>query len=182
MTHPFRTTAPFRSYTGKQKNDYHKYKNQLASDFHHRCGYTDCQDHWFGGQRTFQIDHLQPWSKYPDRKNDYSNLVYCCSYVNRAKSNDDSPNYLDPCDNDYNNHFFRDKDGCIHGKTEQGKYMAKQLCLSLRRYAIMWNLDRLEERIDRIRQISEQRPELKPILSELLLLYFDYIHSLRLHQ
>lgn len=89
---------------------------------------------------------------------------------------------MDPCDNDYNNHFFRDKDGCIHGKTEQGMFMAKQMCLSLRRYAIMWNLEQLEIRIDRIRQVLKQKPELEPILSELLSMHYDYVKSLRLHQ
>ena len=101
MTYPFRTITPARTYTG-HRTDYHDYKDKLADDFNHRCGYTDCQDHWFGGSRTFQIDHLRPWSKYPNEKTDYRNLVYCCSYVNRAKWDDDSPNYLDPCDNDYN--------------------------------------------------------------------------------
>lgn len=181
MRHPFRIQIPVRTYKG-HRADYHAYKDKLAVDFNHRCGYTDCQDHWFGGQRTFQIDHLKPWSKYPDRKTDYKNLVYCCSYVNRAKWDDDSPNYLDPCDSDFNEHFYRDDDGIIWGASVQGQYMVKRMCLSLRRYAIMWNLERLEDRIEKLRILSDRKPEIKPILADVLLTYYDYIKSLRIHQ
>lgn len=95
MTQPFRIMAPKRTCT-KNRANYNAYKTFLAEDFNHRCGYTDCSDYWFGGKRTFQIDHFKPESKYPELKNEYSNLVYCCSYVNRAKWDDDNPNYLDP--------------------------------------------------------------------------------------
>ena len=75
------------------------------------------------------------------------NLVYCCSYVNRAKWDDDNPNYLDPCDVDFNLHFERDDLGFIKAKTPQGQYMVEHMNLGLTRYAICWNLDRLEEKI-----------------------------------
>ena len=80
-------------------------------------------------------------------ENEYSNLVYCCSYVNRAKWDDDNPNYLDPCDVDFNLHFERDELGFIKAKTPQGQYMVEHMNLGLTRYAICWNLDRLEEKI-----------------------------------
>ena len=104
MSYPFRTYTPIRTCL-KSFNDYHAYKPYLEIDFCKKCGYTGCSQMWFGGRRTFQIDHLKPESKYPHLINEYSNLIYCCSYVNRAKWDDDSPNYLDPCDVDYNNHF-----------------------------------------------------------------------------
>ena len=119
MSHPFRTEQPERN-CDKKYYDYKRYKSNLAIDFHQKCGYTDCSHRWFGGQRTFQIDHLKPCSKYPELKTEYSNLVYCCSYVNRAKSEDDSPNYLDPCETDYNEHFERDDRGFIVPKTNRG--------------------------------------------------------------
>lgn len=148
MTYSFRKETPVRTFKGYY-SDYHQYKKYLAEDFHHRCGYTDCSDHWFGGCRTFQIDHFIPLSKNPAKKNDYKNLIYCCSYVNRSKWDDESPYYLDPCDNDYNEHFERNSDGYICGKTEHAKYMIDKLHLGLARYAIIWNLDRLEDRIDK---------------------------------
>lgn len=181
MTYSFRKETSVRTFKGYY-SDYHQYKKYLAEDFHHRCGYTDCSDHWFGGCRTFQIDHFIPLSKNPAKKNDYKNLIYCCSYVNRSKWDDESPYYLDPCDNDYNEHFERNSDGYICGKTEHAKYMIDKLHLGLARYAIIWNLDRLEDRIDKLRMLEYKNPELKCLLKDLLLLYYDYVRSLRLNQ
>lgn len=178
MPHIFRTTRPRRTCTVK-KADYRQYKDALAADFNNRCGYTDCVDYWFGGKRNFQIDHLKPHSVYPDKKAEYSNLVYCCSYVNRAKSNDDSPNYIDPCDVDYNTHFRRDKDGIIYGVTPQAKYMVSKMHLSLKRYAIIWYLERIEERITLLREKIETRPEIKIALCSILLDYYDFTKKLR---
>ena len=176
MTYPFRTIAPKRTYTGEEK-PYQSHKSQLAADFHHHCGYTDCTDVWFGGQRTFQIDHFKPWKKHKEHKallNDYHNLVYCCSYVNRAKSDDDNSNYLDPCDVDYNLHFERDETGTIVGKTSQGQYMVNKLHLNLQRYAIIWNLERLTKAIDKLKVVAHKMPELSPLLHQLEDMYYDY--------
>ena len=151
MTYSFRKETPVRTFKGYY-SDYHQYKKYLAEDFHHRCGYTDCSDHWFGGCRTFQIDHFIPLSKNPAKKNDY------------------------------NEHFERNSDGYICGKTEHAKYMIDKLHLGLARYAIIWNLDRLEDRIDKLRMLEYKNPELKCLLKDLLLLYYDYVRSLRLNQ
>ena len=181
MTHPFRNMAPQRTCTKKRAN-YKAYKSFLADDFNHRCGYTDCSDHWFGGKRNFQIDHFRPESKYPELKNEYSNLVYCCSYVNRAKCDDDNSNYLDPCDIDFNLHFERDDFGYIKAKTPQGQYMVERMNLGLFRYAICWNLDRLEERI-KIFEAKVNQNTASAIDKELLLKmnmeFHEYLRYLR---
>ena len=78
MTYPFRNISPKRTFT-KHYAQYNRYKPYLADDFNHKCGYTDCSDHWFGGQRNFQIDHFKPKSIYPQLISEYSNLVYCDS-------------------------------------------------------------------------------------------------------
>lgn len=52
MTYPFRNISPKRTFT-KHYAQYNRYKPYLADDFNHKCGYTDCSDHWFGGQRNF---------------------------------------------------------------------------------------------------------------------------------
>ncbi len=183
MAQLFRTQTPQRTCT-KKKSDYHNYKDDLAKDFNNKCGYTGCSDHWFGGRRCFQIDHFKPESKYPDLKNEYSNLVYCCSYVNRAKWDDDSAHYLDPCDTDYNEHFERDDHGIICAKPNDvdADYMVSKLHLGLARYSIIWNLDRLELAIDRLKLIVETKVEYKSVLCELLILYYDTVKSLRLNQ
>lgn len=177
MAYPFRTVTPTRTCT-KILAEYHLYKPFLAEDFHHKCGYTDCTDMWFGGQRTFQIDHLKPWSKHPELKTNYSNLVYCCSYVNRAKWDDDNAYYLDPCDVDYNLHFERDDDGFIKGKTSEGRYMVEHMHLNLFRYAIIWNLDRLTERIDKLRRLEKLSEEQRGLLLDLLGEFYEYTRYL----
>lgn len=173
----FREHHPKRTFEGHY-NDYHRYKEYLADDFNHHCGYTHCTDRWFGGMKTFQIDHFKPHSKYPALKTEYSNLVYCCSYVNRLKSNDYSSKYLDPCDENYNMHFERSYDGRIFGKTECGKFMAQKLSLNLSRYAIAWNIERLEKRIKILQEKAVEYPELKEVTDMMHRLYFDYTQNL----
>ena len=134
MTYPFRNISPKRTFT-KHYAQYNRYKPYLADDFNHKCGYTDCSDHWFGGQRNFQIDHFKPKSIYPQLISEYSNLVY-------------------PCDVDYNLHFERDDNGYIVGKTPQGCYMVEHLQLNLARYAICWNLDRLDAKIKKLEKVT----------------------------
>lgn len=141
----FRDTPPKRTYTGKELKDYKAYKDALENDFLERCGYTFCQQAWFGGRRNFQIDHFKPKSIHPELETKYSNLVYSCSYVNRAKS-DDIGKYIDPCDVDYNEHFYRDELGNIYPveNSESAKYMYRKLKLFLKRYSIIWLLEQLE--------------------------------------
>lgn len=181
MAYPFRSYTPRRT-CNLQFLDYHAYKPYLEVDFCKKCGYTGCSQLWFGGKRTFQIDHLRPESKNPDLKNVYSNLVYCCSYVNRAKWDDDSSNYLDPCEENYNIHFERDDRGFIVGKTKQGRYMVEHMHLYLFRYAIIWNLDRLNERIKKLIAIDNPSQEIKELKLEALEEFYKYFEYLEENQ
>ena len=176
---PFRDVAPVRTYSG-HKDNYGDYKPFLAEDFHHKCGYTHCSDVWFGGQRCFHIDHRIPWKKHtadnPSLKTDYSNLVYSCSYVNIQKSDDESPNYLDPCDTDYNKHFHRDDLGNIIPDTAEAKYMYSHMKLGMSRYAIVWMLDQLQERIDKLLELNERvsNQEIKDLIVDFTAEYRKY--------
>ncbi len=179
--HPFRRATPTRTYTGPVLTSYRKYKESLAADFQRRCGYTDCRDFWFGGKSTFHIDHFKPKSKYAHLECEYSNLVYACSHVNQAKSDDDSDDYLDPCDSDYNQHFGRDQDGNIVTLpgSQQAAYMYKKLKLYLRRYGVIWSLDRLEEKITELHSLLDRNPDAESrneLLEELNLVSREY-HS-----
>lgn len=180
--YPFRSGTPCRTYAGPVFTSYRKYKDVLAADFQRRCGYTDCSDVWFGGKSGFHIDHFKPKSKHPHLECTYSNLVYACSHVNQAKSDDDSSDYLDPCDEDYNQHFGRDQDGNIVPLpgSPQATYMYQKLKLYLRRYGVIWSLDRLEEKIHELRDLLRRSPDAESkaeLMEELDLLigeYFSY--------
>ena len=152
----FRDTTPARNYAGKELKDYKGYKDSLEKDFYQRCGYTYCQQDWFGGKRNFQIDHFKPKSIHPELETKYSNLVYSCSYVNRAKS-DDIGIYIDPCDIDYNQHFYRDELGNIYPaeNSDSAKYMYRKLKLYLKRYSIIWMLEQLEIKKEKLRALIE---------------------------
>jgi HNH endonuclease len=180
--HPFRTSAPARTYSGADLASYQKYKKQLALDFRKRCGYTDCPDFWFGGMNAFHIDHRKPKSKHPHLERKYSNLIYACSHVNQAKSNDDADEYLDPCDVEYNDHFGRDAEGNIvplPGSQEAG-YMYTKLKLYLQRYGIIWTLETLEAKLDELRTLlgrvadSQVRSELLEQHLKVTTKFFEY--------
>ncbi|NOQ27008.1 MAG: hypothetical protein GQ564_16730 [Bacteroidales bacterium] len=181
----FRNSSPKRTYSGKELSDYRRYKESLAKDFNSRCGYTDCSDFWFGGKNNFQIDHFIPKSKSPELETKYSNLVYSCSHVNRAKS-DDVGKYLDPCDMDYNEHFYRDDLGNIYPKehSESAKNMYIKLKLYLKRYSIIWMLDQLEQRMYRLQEIIELTKDIeaKELLVEITMKYNNHKKYLRVTQ
>jgi len=179
---PFRKIAPVRTYTGRELPDYSGYKDFLENDYNERCGYTDCHQFWFGGKRTFQIDHFKPKIKFPELLNKYSNLVYSCSYVNRAKS-EDLNEYLDPCDCDYNENFYRDEVGHIYPEDNSpiARYMYKALKLYLKRYSIIWILESLEEKMEVLREIVEKTgdDEAKELFFSITTKYMDYKKYLR---
>ena len=181
----FRAKAPTRTYSGKELSDYRGYKSFLEKDFNERCGYTDCYQFWFGGRRNFQIDHFKPKSKHGDLETKYSNLVYSCSYVNRAKS-DDIGDYIDPCDTDYNEHFYRDSSGNIFPKSTSAsaKYMYKKMKLYLKRYAIIWMLDQLEQRMFKLQELIEATgdKDAKEMFVTIGMKYNDYKKHLRAEQ
>lgn len=188
MVNSFRNIPPKRICTKVYAN-YRSYKPYIAEDFNHRCGYTDCSDFWFGGTNTFHIDHFKPWKKNPHLKTTYSNLVYCCSYVNILKS-DDEGTYLDPCDVDYNTHFERDAYGNIIPKNTsvEAKYMHSQLKLYLKRYQIIWKLDQLLHSMKKL-QSAIKEPKNTSIKQDLINLHYDltteltdYIEYLRGNQ
>lgn len=187
----FRENQPKRTFT-KTYVDYTSYKAPLAKDFNNRCGYTDCFDFWFGGVKSFHIDHFIPWKNYPKNpqlKTDYKNLVYCCSYVNILKSNDET-NYLDPVDVDFNKHFTRDKNGNILpvASSAAAKYMFSKLKLYLKRYQVIWMLDRIHIKMKELKQKIEStvdsklKQELLILNGELGMLMTEYLEYLEKNQ
>jgi hypothetical protein len=189
MANNFRENPPKRNCT-KTYAKYGSFKPYLAKDFLSRCGYTDCPDFWFGGANNFHIDHFVPWKNYPAQPNlktDYSNLVYCCSYVNILKSNDEG-NYIDPCNVDFNQHFTRDIVGNILpvANSVQANYMYKKLKLFMKRYQIIWTLENIFNKMKLLKQAIENTPD-SPLKNDLLIAngelgmilteYLDYLRK-----
>ena len=189
MANNFRDFPPQRTCTKTYAN-YRSFKSYLAKDFNNRCGYSDCPDIWFGGSNNFHIDHFIPWKNYPanpNLKTDYANLVYCCSYINIVKSNDEG-DYIDPCNADFNLHFIRDRRGSILPKPGSipGNYMYKSLKLFMLRYQIIWVVDRLFRKMNLFKSAIESSPdgELKNSLlitqgelANLMVDYLNYLHK-----
>ncbi len=188
MPNKFRYNSPARTCI-KTYASYRSYKKYLVVDFNSRCGYTDCHDFWFGGPNNFHIDHFKPFSKNPRLETDYSNLVYCCSYVNILKS-DDEGDYIDPCDVDFNEHFERDNDGGIIPKvtSKEAKYMFSKLQLGLVRYKLIWKLDEILDRLSKLQtEIHNPRNtliknDLRIIHSELSEEFTTYLQYLKVNQ
>ena len=191
MANKFRENHPKRTFT-KVYQQYVSYKPYLATDFFNRCGYTDCSDFWFGGVNNFHIDHFVPWKNYPANpklKIDYQNLVYCCSYVNILKSNDET-DYIDPCNVDFNNHFNWDVSGNIEpvATSTSANYMYKKLKLFMRRYQIIWMLDSILERMKKLESAIKNpnnlavKTELQVLHSDLSMEMTSYIDYLKKNQ
>ena len=188
MANNFRNQTPVRTFTKTYKR-YRSYKIYLAKDFNYRCGYTDCPDFWFGGKNTFHIEHFKPFSKNPTLETDYSNLVYCCSYVNILKSNDEG-DYIDPCNVEFNDHFERDSDGTIIPKagSKEANYMLNKLQLRLRRYSLIWKLDEMYVKMIKLHeQINDPKnvkikTDLKILNSDLAEEFITYLKYLKTEQ
>ena len=185
----FRQQAPLRTYSGPVLDPYQKYKPFLVEDFKKKCGYTDSSHIWFGGVKCFHIDHVIPKSKNSSLRNDYGNLVYSCSYVNMAKGNDDSE-YLDPVNDNYNDHFYRDEMGNIFPNPDSPKanYMYTKLKLYLSRYHVIFMLDKLRVKMNEIKGLIESikdtsdKERLLKIQGELANEFLNYLNYLEVEQ
>ena len=119
----------------EHRSPYGAYLNILREDFSGICGY--CGKSELVTKNTFEIDHFVPKKYAPERKEDYSNLVYSCYVCNRKKSSKwisedkdvqfvDGVGFVDPTSEEFDNHLERDEQGNIIGKTVAGRYMVTE--------------------------------------------------------
>lgn len=187
----------FREHTPKRRpittvvSNHRDHRTDLRIDFKNRCGY--CND--FDSYRFtyFEIDHFIPQNK--DKKpfltiktsTDYSNLVYSCKSCNNAKSNKWPTNdqnipirndegFIDPCDDDYNNHFERTLNGRITFKTKLGEWKYNNLKLYNPQHEVIWNIEELEKLITEIKDLRTSDPS-NIHLKDLLLSVYDEFHT-----
>lgn len=146
----------------EKRADYKAYLTELREDFQHMCGY--CGKTEAITKNKFEIDHFVPKKYAEDRVNDYTNLVYACWVCNRKKaakwpsedpniSTVDGKGFIDPADEKFDLHMERSEDGMICGKTEIGRYMAKEACqFQMRPMREMWQLMQLFEKKKKLRE------------------------------
>ena len=154
---------------------YSQYRDILSVDFKKRCAY--CNDNHNYRIRSFAIDHFVPCT--PQHftptipKNKYDNLIYSCSYCNRAKwdkwptndeniENDGSVGFLKPTNDDYKNLFFRNPNGRIipvAGNT-LAIHLKDELMLWHPIHSLMWRIEKLmdlEVKVDlKLKEINNQ--------------------------
>jgi 5-methylcytosine-specific restriction endonuclease McrA len=63
---------------------YQRCKPHLRLDFERKCVYCRTPD-GIQIQTSFEVDHYRPQSKFPELRNEYSNLYYACNSCNRRK-------------------------------------------------------------------------------------------------
>ena len=142
---------------------YTDYRDDLRADFNGSCGYCDDSDE-FVDRICFHIDHFAPKKKFPDLESVYSNLVYACRFCNIGKSdywigndpsipNDGSRGFIDPCDDQYDDHLERNSTGAIISKSKLGLYMMNRLNLQLIRHQALWNSRRARSLREEITQL-----------------------------
>ncbi|MFE3872134.1 HNH endonuclease [Flavobacterium sp. ZS1P70] len=153
---PIRRTAPTKS---PKEGKWAKHKPDLCQDFHSHCGYCGSYD---GYRHTwYEVDHFIPKSLLDGKISnvEYSNLVYSCKFCNNTKlakwptndiniPNHNDQGFVDPCNEDYDNHLYRTNDGSIMWKTDLGKWMWEiAFKFDERNYAIklLWEVNQIRK-------------------------------------
>lgn len=157
MMYKVRKLTPQRTSVAKKCETYGQYKTFLRNDFNRRCGYCDCEDHFVGGSRGFQIDHFKPKKHFPNLETEYTNLVYSCPYCNRAKWDKwvEPDGFIDPCDSTYEKNLFRNAKGQIKALTIRGEFIHKELNLRLFRHELIWMIEKLYQQMKALKVIMD---------------------------
>lgn len=143
-----------RRRTVKEEKRYETRKGILEEDFQGICGYCAKSSKTF--VENFQIDHFAPKTRFPERRNDYSNLVLACPQCNRLKSDKwvtqdpfishtEKEGFIDPATEEFDEHLGRRSNGEIYAKTPIGEYMCKTFKFEIRPIRIMWKIMKLKE-------------------------------------
>lgn len=180
--HPFRKKTPKRRENVTERENYDSHRKDLREDFGGRCGYCDDSDIF--RIRSFAIDHFVPKTPidftHDIKPNYYYNLVYSCSFCNRAKSNkwitkdasihnDGRQGFIEPTSEEYTNLFKRDKDGTIECNginTYLSKYITEELKLWYPVHRITWKLEKLDQ-LEKGVSFEIQQLETSPLKREL---------------
>lgn len=154
----FIETTPIHRPNPPEYATYSQYREILKVDFNKRCAY--CNDSHKYRIRSFAIDHFVPRKPLNFEttipSNQYDNLIYCCSYCNRAKwnkwptndeniENDGEIGFIKPTNEIYKTLFFRNSNGRII-PIENNKlalYLKDELMLWHPIHSLMWKFEKL---------------------------------------
>ena len=175
---------PIRSHTGVQWTTNKSNKKRLIIDFEKKCAYCDDSDKYAGGSKMYHVEHFAPKEKFPELEFTYDNLLYSCPFCNISKSNKwpsesshinvvGNNGFADPCSDEYNNHLKRNSDGSIFYITPVGEYMYYELKLYLQRHQLIYNLERVHNKLKEVKQEIENRKKINKAVDNLESLYKD---------
>ena len=149
---------------------YQYYKPFLRIDFEYRCSYCKNREAVEGGSKKFHIDHYKPQKKFPNLRNSYPNLFYCCSECNNSKK-DFWPSFIDklgkqyilnPCEHDFEKHYNM-KQSEWRGNTSTA----------------LWNIKRLRLNSRKRVQFREDEADIREIVNDLELKEKELIEILK---
>lgn len=175
--------------TVTDKKRYELRRKILEEDFQGICGYCAKSSRLF--KEKFEIDHFAPQTKFPERKNDYENLVLACPHCNRMKWDnwvtDDSfisctkdKGFIDPASEEFNKHLGRKENGEIFPKTDIGRYMCEIFRFEIRPIRIIWKIMKLKSLRDELEDDNTKNGLLH--YKELTHILDDYIEYIRFDQ
>ena len=187
---------PIRLYSGEMWKTNKSNKQRLAIDFKHRCAYCDDLDKHGGGYNSYHVEHFAPKEKFSNLEFTYDNLLYSCPFCNLSKSNKwisedhsisvvNNKGFLDPCEDEYYIHLKRGKNGNIVYTTELGKYIYEELKLYLKRHEVIFNLERISNKIKEVemkineKDVNKQKKEILEVLfRDLCVTFYRYYDAL----
>jgi hypothetical protein len=114
------------------------YREWLRDEFAFRCVFCLTREQWGRTTGTFHVDHLQPISLYPEKRNDYDNLLYACVTCNERKLDRVVP---DPLIHMTNATVEIASDGSVKGLTKASRSIIRMLDLAgpeTMKFRAMW--------------------------------------------
>lgn len=158
--------------------DYRSWKPQLAAEAELQCVYCCIHESQFGGIRNFHVDHYKPQSKFPELKNEYSNLFFACGICNSFKSDDwpaelingdlTKPGYPCPAEVDYGGFLHIDEStGEVAGDDVTGRYLVERLHLNRGHIVALRVMSVLFGRLDHCQKQIKEMLERKEIPDQL---------------
>lgn len=113
----------------------------------------------------FSCDHFDPKAIYPERMNDYTNLVYACLRCNSIKNM--LPLHLDPNEVSYGEHLYVDDLGKIVALTLDGQQLIDFFLLDVA------PATEVREEIQLIMRLKREQPD-NPLIDKLFKKKFGF--------